>query len=283
MIKEDTHFLIIGLGLIGGSYAKALRKQGYKVSAISRSLSTIDYAVSNGIIDEGTTEVDPSLIQSADVIIFGLYPAKEVEWVKEYQHLFRPGTLLTDVTGVKEGVVDTIQSFLRKDVEFISVHPMAGKEVYGVQNADEKIFEKANYIVVPTEKNTSEAIELVSEMGKQMGFKRVSQLSISEHDEIIGFVSQLTHVIAISLMTCNEDENLQNYTGDSFRDLTRIARINETMWSELFIANKKALLAQIDGFEAQLLKIRAMIENEDAEGLKEVMRKSTERRSLFDK
>ncbi|MFR1809765.1 MAG: prephenate dehydrogenase dimerization domain-containing protein, partial [Pygmaiobacter massiliensis] len=110
-----------------------------------------------------------------------------------------------------------------------------------------------------------------------------TRLSMQEHDAIIGFVSQLTHAIAVSLMTCNNDENLQNYTGDSFRDLTRIARINENLWSELFLLNKTALIEQIDAFSGELSKMRQMLETEDAEGLKEMFRKSTKRRALFDR
>ena len=283
MISLDTHFCIVGLGLIGGSYAKALKKAGYKVSAISRSFSTIEYALENGLIDQGSTDVNAGFLKEADVVIIGLYPSKEVKWLRENQHLLKAGCLITDVSGVKESVVEPVQSFLREDMEFISVHPMAGKEVSGVKNSDEKIFEKANYIVVPTDKNTDSAVQFATELGETLGFRKTSTLSPEKHDEIIGFVSQLTHVIAVSLMTCNEDENLQMYTGDSFRDLTRIARINEEMWSELFVSNKKALLEQIDCFEKQLNQMRAMIENEDTEGLKEVMRKSTLRRSLFDK
>ena len=108
-------------------------------------------------------------------------------------------------------------------------------------------------------------------------------LSTEDHDEMIGFVSQLTHCIAVSLMTCNDAENIEKFTGDSFRDLTRIARINDLMWSELFMANKKALLDQMDLFDAQFKKLRDMIERGDVEGMRDIMRRSTERRAKFDK
>lgn len=282
-ITKDTKFLIVGLGLIGGSYARALSKQGYHVEGIARKQVDIDYAMEKGMIASGTIEVTEDVVGKADIVIFGLYPKVLLEWLDKYQHMFRPGTVITDVTGVKGEVVPKVQQVLRKDVEFIGAHPMAGREVYGIRNSDEKIFIGANYIVTPTELNTQEAIDTCKELGKILGFGRISALTPEKHDEMIGFVSQLTHVIAVSLMTCNDNEHLVDYTGDSFRDLTRIARINENMWSELFLMNKKALLAQIDCFQSELSTLRQMLDEEDVEGMKGKMRLSTERRKLFDK
>ena len=283
MISKDTKFLIVGLGLIGGSYAKALTKKGYTVNAITRSQSSIDYAIKNGIISNGTTEISEDLIKNADVIVFSLYPHIFIEWIKENQHLFSSGTIITDVTGVKTSVVYEIQSILRDDVEFIAAHPMAGREVYGVENSDEKIFNGANYIVTPTKKNTESATVLCEELGELLGFAKVSRLSPEEHDDMIGFLSQLTHCIAITLMTCNESEKLQDYTGDSFRDLTRISKINDAMWSELFLMNKDYLLKNMDDFIAEFNRLRNMLSENDVEGMRKMMRRSTERRALFDK
>ncbi len=283
LVNIQKEILIVGLGLIGGSYAKALKRYGFRITAISRSEKTITYALENGIIDAGSTVVDPDLVSSADIVVFGLYPHVFVDWIEKYQHLFKPGSWITDVTGVKTSVVYQIQSMLREDVEFIAAHPMAGKEVAGVENASEKIFIGANYIVTPTEKNTPEAIENCMELGRLLGFARVSTLSPEEHDEMIGFLSQLTHCIAVSLMTCNDKEDMEKYTGDSFRDLTRIARIQDEMWSELFLLNKDTLLSQMDLFAAEFARLRTMLEQGDREGMREMMRKSTARRALFDK
>jgi prephenate dehydrogenase len=172
---------------------------------------------------------------------------------------------------------------LRDDVEFVGAHPMAGKEVYGVENADKSIFNKANYIVTPTEKNTRGAIETTKQIGRLLGFKTVSELSPEKHDEMIGFLSQLTHCIAVSLMDCKESERLVDYTGDSFRDLTRIAKINDAMWSELFLLNKGELISQMDLFMSKFKELRDALENEDTEKMREMMRISTERRKYFDK
>lgn len=280
---KDKNILIVGLGVIGGGYAKGLSDRGYKVRCITKNQRDIDYAMARGMILEGKDYPDERLIKEADIIVFALYPTVFIEWVKDYQHLFKSGAIITDVSGVKSTVVYKIQEFLREDVEFISAHPMAGRERSGVEYSDPDVFIGANYIVTPTEKNTSEAIELCREIGQVLGFGKITELSPEEHDKMIAFLSQLTHCIAVSLMTCNTEEGLEKYTGDSFRDLTRIAKINEEMWSELFLLNKDALLSEMDAFIEDFKEFRSMIEEGDREGMKKKMRASTERRSLFDK
>lgn len=284
-MKLDTNkkILIVGMGLLGGSYAKALTKKGFHVSAITRSQSSIDYALAEGMIERGAARIDPGLIGDADIIIFALYPHVFIDWIRENQQYFKSGAVITDVTGVKGCIVETIQNMLRPDVEFIAAHPMAGREVSGVENSDDAIFRGANYVVTPSEKNTPEAVALCEDLGRTLGFARIATLSPAEHDEIIAFVSQLTHCIAISLMTCQQTEHLEDYTGDSFRDLTRIARLNDEMWSELFLLNKNALLHQMKLFEKELDRLRSILENDDRDGLRQMMKDSTTRRALFDK
>ncbi len=283
ILDKDQKILIVGLGLIGGSYAKGLTKKGYDVSAIDINKTAIDYALKNGIIARGADFADPALVGEADIVIFALYPHVFVQWIKDNQQLFKSGAIITDVTGVKSCIVYDIQAMLRDDVEFIAAHPMAGKEVYGVENSDEGIFRQANYIVVPTDRNTFEAIEICKAIGTTLDFARISSLPPMAHDEMIGFVSQLTHCIAICLMTCSKSDHLVDYTGDSFRDLTRIARINENMWSELFMLNKDALLRQMEKFMNEFEVFHEMLRNDDVEGMKAKMRLSTEKRELFNK
>ena len=281
--SKDKNILIVGLGVIGGGYAKGLTDTGYKVRCITKKQEDIEYAKERGMILEGTSYPDEKMIGEADIVIFALYPTVFIQWIEEYQHLLKSGAIITDVSGVKSTVVYKVQDFLREDIEFISAHPMAGRERSGVEFSDPSVFRGANYIITPTEKNTKEAIELCREIGESLGFGRITELSPEEHDKMIAFLSQLTHCIAVSLMTCNTEDGLEKYTGDSFRDLTRIAKINEEMWSELFLMNKDALLEEMDAFISDFQDFRAMIEQGDREGMKEKMRASTERRSLFDK
>ena len=283
IVDVSKRILIVGLGLLGGSYAKVLKRFGFHVSAITLERKDIDYAIREGIIDEGSTELDERMIGEADLVIFALYPHVFVEWIEKNQGLLKSGALITDVTGVKRNIVYKIQDMLRADVEFVAAHPMAGREVSGVENSTDRMFVGANYIVTPTEKNTQEAIQTCIELGRLLGFSNVTTLTPEEHDEMIGFLSQLTHCIAITLMTCNDKENMEKFTGDSFRDLTRIARINDLMWSELFVANKDMLLDQMNMFIEKFNELRAMLKEEDVDGMRQMMRHSTERRALFDR
>ena len=283
IVNVSKKILIVGLGLLGGSYAKALKRFGFHIAAITKEQSSINYALQKGIIDEGSTELDEKMIGEADLVVFALYPHVFVEWIEQNQGLLKSGALITDVTGVKGNIVYKIQDMLRPDVEFIAAHPMAGREVSGVENSTDKMFVGANYIVTPTEKNTPEAIRTCMELGRLLGFSRVTTLSPEEHDEMIGFLSQLTHCIAITLMTCTDKKDMEKFTGDSFRDLTRIARINDLMWSELFVENKEALLNQMNLFMDKFMELKEMLETENIDGMRKMMRHSTERRALFDK
>lgn len=280
-ISEVKNVLIIGLGLLGGSYAKKLTAEGFKVKVITLNREDIDYAVKEGFIVGGSTEVDEALISEAQLIIFALYPHTFIEWVEQYGSLIKSGTVVTDVTGVKGCVVEKIQDMMPAGVEFISAHPMAGKDTSGVQNSDPEIFKKANYIVVPTNRNTPDAIRLCCDLGRILGFADISSLNVRQHDEMIAFLSQLTHCIAVSLMCANGDPNLVRYTGDSFRELTRIANINDEMWSELFLSNREALLSEMDGYRKTFDRLYDTIKNNDRETMREMMRLSSARRKTF--
>ncbi len=283
MLDKNKNILIVGLGLLGGSYAKALSRKGYKVKAITKDQSSVDYALKENIVQYATINVEPNLVGEADLVIFALYPHVFVNWITEYQHLFKKGAIITDVTGVKGSIVYKIQNTLRDDVEFISAHPMAGKETSGVENSDDSIFTNANYIVVPTEKNTKEAIELCCDLGEKLRFYNVTVLNVEQHDKMIAFLSQLTHCIAVTLMCSNDSENLVKYTGDSFRDLTRIAKINDVMWSELFLLNKDALISEMENFRNTFDELYDAIKNENRVKMREMMKCSTQRRKFFDK
>ena len=173
IVDVSKKILIVGLGLLGGSYARVLKRFGFHISAITRDQSSIEYAIKEKIIDEGSTELDEKIISEAELVIFALYPHVFVEWIEKNQKLLKSGALITDVTGVKGSIVYHIQEILRPDVEFIAAHPMAGREVSGVENSTDKLFAGANYIVTPTEKNTPEAIQTCMELGRLLGFSNV--------------------------------------------------------------------------------------------------------------
>ena len=282
-LNKKKRVCIVGLGLIGGAYAMKLTKEGYAVDAIDVDPGAVAYALEKEYILRGASSPDAELLTDADLVVFGLYPHTIVPWLREHQDKLKAGAVLTDVAGVKSSYIYEAQAVLRKDLEYVAAHPMAGREVSGVQNSDPSVFEGANYIVVPTDANSFYAIETVKGLGETLGFARVSSLPPKAHDEMIGFVSQLTHAIAMSLMTCSQSDRLVDYTGDSFRDLTRIARINEDLWSELFLSNREALVRQMEKFGEEFSRLTEIVREGDEETLRKKMRRSTARRALFDK
>lgn len=274
---------IIGLGLMGASFAKRLSPQKDKtIYGIDQNKQTIQTALELNIIKEGSTDPD-KLIKKCNLIILALYPTMIKPWIVENQQYLESGTILMDISGVKTNIVEPVQAILREDFELISIHPMCGRESRGIDFAQADIFDNANYIIVPTDKNTPKAIEAAKQLGKDLRVKNISILSCKEHDRMIGFLSQLTHVIAVSLMNTHDNSHLVEYTGDSFRDLTRIATINEDLWSELFLLNKDILLDEIDQFLDATKHFRDSLEKEDIDEMKRLFIQSTNRRKLFNK
>lgn len=278
---KNRKIAIIGLGVLGGSYAKGFSKAGLHVTAVDIDQQALNTALANGWIAEGST--DPSAVGTCDLVISCLYPHTFMHWVEENQKYFRPGTLLTDVTGVKREVMKSIRSVLRSDAEYIACHPMAGRESRGLAYADEKCFENANFIIVPFEDSSSAALAAAREIAEVLHFGKVSLLDAEEHDRMVGFLSQLTHVIAVSLMNAADNTDLADYTGDSFRDLTRIANINELLWPELFVLNKDYLIREIDAFTAEMQSFKQLVAEENYEEMQKRLRISTQRRSCFNK
>ena len=281
MISKAKKIAIVGLGLLGGSYAKGLSRANYQLIGIDINLESIEFAKKLNWIYKGGD--DPSLVSEADIIIFALYPVTLLEWIKENQKYFKPNAIITDVTGIKVKVLEELKTTLRKDVEFIASHPMAGKEVSGIMYSDTSMFEPANFIIVPTEENSEEGINVVKEIATILNFNNIVSLDPKQHDEMVGFVSQLTHVIAVSLMNSKDNTHLVDYTGDSFRDLTRIAKINGELWSELFMMNKDNLASEIDDFVESILHFKKALVEEDLQEIKRLFEQSTTRRKCFDK
>lgn len=280
-LLKDKKIVIVGLGVLGGSYAKGLSKAGIYVDAIDIDEEALRFAAANHWIRNGSSDV--SLVKDADIIISCLYPRTFVSWVEENQHLFKPQVILTDVTGVKREVIRQIRSFLRKDAEYISCHPMAGRESKGLAFADEERFLNANFIIVPTQDNSEYAISLAKEIAVTLKFGKIRLLDAESHDAMIGFLSQLTHVIAVCLMNVQDRTSLADYTGDSFRDLTRIANINEDLWPQLFTMNKDILVDEIQSFCKEMELFAILIQTQDEETMREKLIQSTKRRKAFDK
>lgn len=277
-MKKDKVITIVGLGVVGGSYAIALSKNGYTVYGVNRSLQSIEEAIAVGAIKDGASTPE-KFFPVSDVIIIALYPDQIVEYLKKYGKYVKKGCLISDVAGIKSYFVDDIKSVTPADCEFLFCHPMAGREKRGFKYADDKVLKGANFLIISTSDTTQDAIERMSEIVTDIGFGRIKITDVDTHDKVIAYTSQLPHAIAVSLINSDdEDSDTAEYIGDSYRDLTRIANINEDLWSELFLGNKRNLLSTITKFEKQLAMLKNCVERDDSDGLKKLFVKSTQRR-----
>ncbi|MDE5565667.1 MAG: prephenate dehydrogenase [Anaeroplasmataceae bacterium] len=270
---------IVGLGLMGGSYAIGLSKKGHTIYGMDLNSETLNYALENHIIDSVLSESNISLL---DVLILAIYPQSILNFLKNYQKFFKKDLIITDICGVKSSFVKEATK-LASPAIYCSAHPMAGKEKIGIEFADETIFIGANYIITPLEDTPQFAIKTLEKIGEDLGFAKISIVSPLVHDDMIGFTSQLTHAIAVSLVNSDHNEQTGDFIGDSYRDLTRIAMINENLWSELFLENKDFLLNHINQFEIELEKLKEALKKNDKEELKKIFVQSTNIRKKMEK
>jgi len=272
---------IVGLGLIGGTIAKAL-KDNHIISAYDISSDALDYALEKSIIRKKYESIDKFLAEN-DVIYICLYPKAVIDFVKSNLNSFKSSSLVVEVSGVKQYIIKEIENIKASNLNIVYTHPIAGSEKIGVYNSDANIFNNANYVITPLETNKKEEIDLVISLAKEMGFLNISTLTPKEHDDIIAYTSQLTHVLSLSLVnSVSTTLDTKKFIGDSYRNLTRISKINEKLWPDLFITNKKALLDKISLIEVELKKFKDAIKVNDMHTLEELMIKSTTIRSNMD-
>ncbi len=276
---RDLTFAIVGLGLIGGSYAKALRNlKVRKILGMDISHGIARACLNANMIDE-VIEADGSNLKEADVIICSVYPEAIVGFVRQNVQNFAEGMLMTDATGVKGTMPQDIQALLPESCEFISGHPMAGRQGSGLGMSDAAIFNNSNYIIVPTEKNSPEAVRWLEEFAKALGCARSVKVSMEDHDKIIAYTSDLPHITAVALVnSASYNENTQYFIAGGFRDATRVADINPDLWSDLFLSNRANVIAEIENYQSQLERWKKAIEDNDRETLKEIMREAGPRR-----
>lgn len=279
--QKPLNIAIIGLGVIGGSFAWALQQQKefpVHMMGIDCDQETLQQALEKGAIAEGEVS-NKKILQKADLVIITLYPSDVVGFVETHRDDFKKNAIITDTTGVKGNLVERILPVLREDVDFVFGHPMAGKESQGFAYADGDIFQEANYLITPTQLNKPENVEILTQLFKTLGFKRVTEVSPQTHDEMIAFVSQLCHVIAVSLINSDQTAGeTAEFVGDTYRELTRIAKINAPLWTELFLHNKVDLLSAMENFQAQFDLVKEAIEQENESELSILLEEATGRR-----
>lgn len=271
--------LIVGLGVIGASFAKGFKELGYnEVYGIDICEETLKKAKDLGIIKEGFLD-GKTILKECDLVVLAIYPKLVLKFINENKENFKDNAVITDVTGIKEVFINEIRKILPKSVDFVFGHPMAGREKRGIDFSSNEVFKGANYIITPIKENEENNINLIENIALELGFKKIKRISPEYHDKMIAFTSQLPHAIAVALINSDEEErDTGSFIGDSYRDLTRIANINEILWSELFLGNKENLLECIDKFEMELNRIKEAIKNEDKNVLIKVFEKSSNRR-----
>ena len=280
---RDTVFAIIGLGLIGGSYAKALRNlKAKKIIGVNRNKIVALMAKDEGYIDE-FCELNSPKLREADVIICAIYPEVFYDFVQDNVKNFKTDVLLTDVMGIKGDVPDKIDELLGPDMDFVAAHPMAGREGKGYGQSAAEIFNGSNYIIVKRPCNKPEHLVWLTNLAKDLGCKNVVELTVREHDAMVAYTSDLPHIMAVSLVNSDScKENTKYFIAGSFRDATRVADINASLWKELFLLNKENVLVEISKLQDQLQAWSKALEENDADALVAMMDKAkSKRKELF--
>ena len=269
---------IIGLGLIGGSIARRLRGfHNCTIAAYNRTAESLELALSDGVIDEACSAPGDAM-KDADLIIMCLYPQLNIDFVRDNLEYIKDGAVITDVTGVKGFIIREMKKILPETVDFIGGHPMAGREVGGYKSSTDTLFDNAPYIITPDKTNKPENVQLIRDMAKYIGCRVVVKTTPDEHDSIIAYTSQLMHIVAVALCDNPLLVRSGSFAGGSLQDCTRIAVINEKMWSELFVENKEHLAGRITEFQECLERIKTAVLNEDRNTLEDIMKHATQQK-----
>jgi prephenate dehydrogenase len=268
---NGLNITIVGLGLMGGSIAKALRRgSGARVTALGRRAEAMQAALDEGVADRACTDPAEAL-RYADLTVVCLNPGAAVQFIVENMKFFKPGSVITDICGVKRPIVDGILPFLRPDVDFVPAHPMAGRERSGYRYSDASLFDCCNYLMTPLAKNKPQSLDLGKRLAGALGAGNIVLTDPEEHDSMIAYTSQLPHALAVAYVLMAGKRDPLPFAAGSYRDVSRVAAINAGMWSELFLVNGKALLGEIEGLMAGMENIRKYIEAGDRQGLVEAL------------
>ncbi|MGN1202033.1 MAG: prephenate dehydrogenase [Eubacterium sp.] len=265
------NIFIVGLGLIGASLAKALKKNTcHTVLGWNRTKSVTERALNDGVIDKGGSLDE--LLPLADVTIINFYPQAIVPFILEHRDLFKKNSIVTDSCGIKTKICSALKNE-NFDFYYIGAHPMAGREVSGYDNSLATLFDNASFICTPYENTPKGKTDALVDLAREMGFARTVVTTPEHHDEMIAFTSQIAHVLACSYVLSPLAPYHEGYSAGSYRDVSRVAKINADMWTELFLDNKEPLVREIDDLVSNLLEFRSSIESGNAQKLHDLMEK----------
>lgn len=260
---------VVGLGLIGGSLAKTIKKHtDHVVYGVDTNPETIQSAISQGAIDAETSD-----LSLADITIIALYPEAVIEYANQNADKFKPGSVVIDTCGIKKAITDGVSKNLAdRGVTFIGVHPMAGREFSGYAYSLDNLFDNASFIITPTEYVSEAKLNFLEDFAYSIHFKKVVKATPEEHDRIIAFTSQLAHVVSNAYIKSPTHLEQLGFSAGSFQDLTRVAKLNEDMWTPLFMMNKEPLLFEIDTIIGHLTEYRDAMRSGNSERLKQLLR-----------
>lgn len=272
--------VIVGLGLIGGSVAKALKLYTeHEVFGLDVSEETLLDACSCGAIDG---KAGPEHLRTADLVYLCVYPEAAVEFVRRHGGELKEGCILTDACGIKKEICSRMKE-LQAGCRFVFVagHPMAGKEYSGFSASDPSIFMGASYLIAPCGA-PEEAVEQVRELALAMGFGQTVLTTPEQHDRLIAFTSQVPHVLACAYVLSPRCQEHKGFSAGSYRDVSRVARINDALWSRLFLDNKEDLVEELDELARNLARIRNAVEKEDEAALRALLKQASDIKALDD-
>lgn len=274
----EMRIIVVGLGLIGGSFCKALKKYtDHHVIGVDADPNTLDLAISMEAVDEVIPMHRLDLLRRGDLVIVAVPPKEIVKFILENKDNFQKGAVVTDVCGVKEYIVNSVSEPLREvGVEFIGAHPMAGTEYSGFTFAKENMFVNASYLVTPTAKTDREKLDKLKQLAYRIGFKKVVETTPENHDQSIAYTSQLAHVVSNSYIRSTTLPKENGFSAGSFLDMTRVARLDENIWCDLFLLNRENLMAEVDQLLDHIGELRALLEAEDREGIRLLLKKGHE-------
>ncbi|MEX1377067.1 MAG: prephenate dehydrogenase [Eubacteriales bacterium] len=277
MTLSKAKVTVVGAGLMGGSILKSLAKspdRPVKITALEIDEKVLDKIKSLSLADEATSDAQAAL-EDADFVIISLYPAQTIKFIKQNIHHIKQGCVVTDICGVKREVMDVIPELIPESIAYVGGHPMAGREHKGFDYSTDNLFTNCRYII---DNSADEGKELVVEFAKTLGAGKIVESSAANHDEMIAYTSQLPHVLAVAYMLCSKDRNVEEFSAGSFRDVTRVAMINDEMWSELFCENKDMLVGEIAQLRAGLKELEDSIKDCDVENLRNKMKQAAQMR-----
>ncbi len=271
---------IAGLGLIGASMAKAFKENTtHNILGWNRTHSVTEKALSDHTIDD---ELNDDTFPSIDLLVVALFPQACVDYILNNISKMKPGTVIIDIAGVKTTIISQVEDACSKaGVVFVGGHPMAGLEVIGYDNSISHLFQEASMILVPTTTSNQVVLDNLKLLFESIGFTTVIQCDAHKHDKMIAYTSQLCHVVSNCYVKNDASEFHRGFSGGSYRDLTRVAKLNEHMWNELFLLNKDALVNEIDEFMSHMTDMRNAIADEDKELLTDLLRIGRERKEKF--